>query len=725
MSQLGNTIPAERHGTMRSVERRRILHKVRKQRKATNSGVHDLTQQGAPAWLLSMLRLSLKYRVANRWGTTTQKFQAKYARFIRTMLWRLQLENEPRKKRKPWDTKARRFYVPSGSLPWKQTEQTRQLKARLKAFKKALKPTRAPFERALKRSMTSRTYNTVHKVNRTIQRTANTGRFIVKPADKGLGPCVMDTTDYTQRCLTFLGSDEQYRLLAANDSPSREQTLHEKMSQMLVSVTNAALRLTESFKALHIQRTADTLELTKQECLASLNNIKGIRKLEKDKPEAFWLVMQLKELLSSPGIPKLASFYALPKVHKTPWKIRPIVAATGTTMSYLSKVVDLYLQPLIDRGVVLKDSTHLLNLLKQHTVSEERRQYTMLIAFDVTGMYNALPHDVVQDRVMQAVKRFYYDNGSAEQRKTYHFLAVAIPWILINCIFEFAENVYEQTRGIPMGDPSAPQLANLTLQAQELAVLSSMPLPPDSLYRRFLDDGFLLWTDTLQKAQLFISECMILGTDTHGTMRKLETTMEHGAKIAYLDLSLQLDRSFKRSGAVSSGLFSKPMSLHAYAPFNSCHPRPTFKGILKAEKMRVIRASSSEKAAQKTLSQMFNWFKARRYPVTLMKKVWRPVRYKQRNAMLRTKQKPTLDNKRDMIPLVLPFTAGMRNGLIRDVANEKLGADVTRKLLIAWYLPPAIRQGITRAKMTSAHIKEAKRHGALHRGVGPSSPSEE
>jgi len=218
---------------------------------------------------------------------------------------------------------------------------------------------------------------------------------------------------------------------------------------------------------------------------------------------------------------------------------------------------------------------------------------------------------------------------------------------------------------------------------------------------------------------------MILGTDTHGTMRKLETTMEHGAKIAYLDLSLQLDRSFKRSGAVSSGLFSKPMSLHAYAPFNSCHPRPTFKGILKAEKMRVIRASSSEKAAQKTLSQMFNWFKARRYPVTLMKKVWRPVRYKQRNAMLRTKQKPTLDNKRDMIPLVLPFTAGMRNGLIRDVANEKLGADVTRKLLIAWYLPPAIRQGITRAKMTSAHIKEAKRHGALHRGVGPSSPSEE
>jgi len=206
------------------------------------------------------------------------------------MLWRLQLENEPRKKRKPWDTKARRFYVPSGSLPWKQTEQTRQLKARLKAFKKALKPTRAPFERALKRSMTSRTYNTVHKVNRTIQRTANTGRFIVKPADKGLGPCVMDTTDYTQRCLTFLGSDEQYRLLAANDSPSREQTLE------------------------------------------------------------------------SPSWP-------------------------ASTRS-LSKVVDLYLQPLIDRGVVLKDSTHLLN----------------------------------------------------------HFLAVAIPWILKNCIFEFAENVSRSKR---------------------------------------------------------------------------------------------------------------------------------------------------------------------------------------------------------------------------------------------------------------------------------------
>merc|ERR1712138_51982 len=31
--------------------------------------------------------------------------------------------------------------------------------------------------------------------------------------------------------------------------------------------------------------------------------------------------------------------------------------------------------------------------------------------------------------------------------------------------------LYRLTRGIPMGDPSAPQLATLTLQAQELAVL--------------------------------------------------------------------------------------------------------------------------------------------------------------------------------------------------------------------------------------------------------------
>ena len=63
---------------------------------------------------------------------------------------------------------------------------------------------------------------------------------------------------------------------------------------------------------------------------------------------------------------RMAKFRMTPKVHKKPWKMRPIVCYCGTLLNYLSRWLDYWFQKL--RHLIpsyIKDSSQLLSKLKE------------------------------------------------------------------------------------------------------------------------------------------------------------------------------------------------------------------------------------------------------------------------------------------------------------------------------------------------------------------------
>ena len=84
--------------------------------------------------------------------------------------------------------------------------------------------------------------------------------------------------------------------------------------------------------------------------------------------------------------------------------------------------------------------------------------------------------------------------------------------VLTANIFEFDEKLFLQKIGTAMGTVCAPPFANLFMNKiddllRELARAISMNNEdPVRLYKRFLDDIFLVWRGSVEELQLFLKE---------------------------------------------------------------------------------------------------------------------------------------------------------------------------------------------------------------------------
>ncbi|OOZ36155.1 hypothetical protein, partial [Solemya elarraichensis gill symbiont] len=81
-------------------------------------------------------------------------------------------------------------------------------------------------------------------------------------------------------------------------------------------------------------------------------------------------------------------------------------------------------------------------------------------------------------------------------------LTKLIRFILTHNAFTFNGQHYLQEHGTAMGTKFAPQYANLFMHKLEQDFLSTQTLQPD-LYKRYIDDIFLIWTHGLEALKHF------------------------------------------------------------------------------------------------------------------------------------------------------------------------------------------------------------------------------
>lgn len=346
--------------------------------------------------------------------------------------------------------------------------------------------------------------------------------FILVPADKNLGFVMLDTKDYLKEVYRQLNNREYYKEVPASTNAYQ------------VSCGNI-----NSYIAKWMKKDV----WTKQQCRYMTY---------KDERE-------------------LASFYILPKVHKTPWTGRPIVASVRAPYRRLATLISHYLRQVAKNlPSILRDSKQIIQRLEGWLMDIN----TYLFSLDAENMYNNLP-------TIQLLSRMR-DLGIEE-------------WVLQGLLLTFqlaflkldgTPKVWKQIKGIPMGINYAVDYANIAVyilcESHSRFVALGTRLP---FYGRFIDDIVGIWKGSKQDFQEF-----------HKTVKELtgfNWTLGHlGNELIFMDLLLTVNEQRQ----IKIGIYQKPQNHFLYIPSHSRHPPSNKRAWIRGELIRYRRNCTEESA---------------------------------------------------------------------------------------------------------------------------------
>lgn len=323
--------------------------------------------------------------------------------------------------------------------------------------------------------------------------------------------------------------------------------------------------------------------------------------------------------------------YFLKKVHKGPHEVRPIVSASGGPTENLSALMDHYLQPLVTRTPsYTRDSAHLIAILEETKLPAN----TILVTLDVRALYPSIPQD---EGIASSVRHLYGANSQASDVPFPPSVAEEILGVILKRnTFEFNSKMYRQIRGTAMGTKVAPSFANLFMTDLETAFLNTQPMKPAS-YWRYIDDIFLAWTGSREALEKFL-------TDFNAWHSTIHLTNEvSNSSVVFLDLILSKGTRFAERGILDFTIHFKTTNLFQYLQYSSSHPRATFRGIVKGEHTRILRACSDYKSYVVNSKLLARKFRARGYPRELIWSVQDDLPFSKRTEALKKKTTPTLE----------------------------------------------------------------------------------
>ena len=263
--------------------------------------------------------------------------------------------------------------------------------------------------------------------------------LVISKADKGDAVVLMDTSHYVDLAWKHLSDQDTYSLLAKDPTSD------------IVCRFNAYLRKCREDRAIDAW-THDCLKL--------------------------------------PQDTTVQTIYFLPKVHKTPTKLRPIVSCSGGPTERASRYLDALLQPHAKRvDSYVGNSTEVVNRLRDLTLPN----HVALASLDVESLYTNISHELA---IRTFTRRF-------QSHPRFVFLLDLLKFVLTNNVFTFDGQFFQQTCGLAMGTSLAPALATIVVADLEEAYLRTAPYTPLS-WIRYIDDVFAIWQHTRDQFDNFV-----------------------------------------------------------------------------------------------------------------------------------------------------------------------------------------------------------------------------
>jgi hypothetical protein len=349
--------------------------------------------------------------------------------------------------------------------------------------------------------------------------------IIIKPTDKNLGPAVMDIKNYVS------------------------QVLQEHL-------------LTDTYRQLSSTETKSYLEEVN-------SNLKNIILANKDKlsaPEFIYFERSFKVKY------RLPIFYGLPKVHKTPVTLRPVVSSVNSFLAIFSNWLDYRMKQLLPLvRSYTKNSSDIIQDLKQLDIPDK----TLLFSADAKYMYTNINSDIG----IQSIRAFIASNQESipTDFPSEMFLQILEAVMKYN-IFSFGNATWLQLSGTAMGTPAACAYAMISYGQHENTNI--LPRFSQNLlyYRRYIDDIFGIWMPPASNQDRKWQEFKSMLNDWGG----LEWVIEEPSKATvFLDLNIKL-----RQSVIHTSTYQKSLNLYLYIPPRSAHPPSCLKGLISGELRR-------------------------------------------------------------------------------------------------------------------------------------------
>ena len=356
-------------------------------------------------------------------------------------------------------------------------------------------------------------------------------KYIVIASDKNLGPCIIEIKQYINRCLTdHLNNAATYKELP-------------ELEARLINDNNFRF-ICEHF----IDNRKATI--SKQAKAFFQNEILGMRDGQ-----------GIQYKLTSITFPY---FYAMPKMHKTPWASRPVVSGVCSVMKALSIWLDVQLQSVIHLcPCYLKDSWHFLNDIR----NLKNLQNCKLVTADATAMYT----NINTDHAIYVLNQ-WFDLHQSELPQDYpkDLILSGIRRLMSYNVFTFGNRFFLQLNGTAMGTNVACMYATIYYSYHEETNL--IHLSYIKFYRRLIDDAFIIIESTTPFSHLESN------MNNFGPMGKqLNWEVEQPAnKVDFLDLTITI----QQDGTIATKTFQKMMNLYLYRTPESCQPESIIRSFV-------------------------------------------------------------------------------------------------------------------------------------------------
>lgn len=247
--------------------------------------------------------------------------------------------------------------------------------------------------------------------------------------------------------------------------------------------------------------------------------------------------------------------YGLPKIHKDGNPLRPICSSINSPGNALCKFMLTILGNLTkDSKYNVKDAVDFKKRLKNQTVDDDE----IMVSFDVVNLFPSIPINVALDILR---------NKWTEIKSYTNITLDLFMEILTFCIkdtryFKYEDKIYEQRKGMPMGSPASPIMADVVMEHlldTTLATLNERP----KILTKYVDDLFLI----IKKTEL--DNTMKALNSFH---RQLQFTVEkeNDCKLPYLDTIV-----IRHGNTLKMNWYQKPTASGRMINFYSKHPRRT------------------------------------------------------------------------------------------------------------------------------------------------------
>lgn len=287
--------------------------------------------------------------------------------------------------------------------------------------------------------------------------------------------------------------------------------------------------------------------------------------------------------------------YIMPKLHKmksmsAPIVGRPIAACHSWATTFVSIwLADILNECVADYPTIVTDRTHLIRELEGLRVSRD----AWLLVFDIESLYPHVEHKGCTDACTEAV---HNPSGDSRYRAA---VQEFLQFVLEYNVVSVQGKKYRQVYGGAMGTNCMPPAAQLYLarkwetKAEALWAERHPGKPFPSVFRRFIDDGFVIFEGSEQELLAFVDVL-------NSTLDNIKITYSYSRfQVDFLDTVIYKcmeDAMFSSDGKVSLKVktHQKALNKYLYIPATSFHHPNVFKSFINAELIRYIVTNSDE-----------------------------------------------------------------------------------------------------------------------------------